>query len=121
MSTLKFEVDPTGSFEGIKKDKLLASTGLLPYFAREVTLSAPESVQEAFDLLMECYGMGYGQDGSGWGTVDSEGMYISESEEDEPLAPLVEFKLTDDISWYVYQYAITGVTDGETTLMARMD
>ena len=79
---MKATIDPLKAYEGIKDDKLLAATGLLPYFAAEVYLTQPESVSEAFSLLMECYGMGYGQDGSGWGTVVDR-VYKSEHEEDE--------------------------------------
>ncbi len=117
---MKVTIDPTESFKGIKHEKLLEATGLLPYFAADVALSEPESVQEAFDMLMECYGMGYGQDGSGWGSVDGT-TYKSEHEGDPDMEPMVTFELTDDISWHVYQYSITAVTDGEQTLMARFD
>ena len=118
---MKIEIDPNGAFKGIKKAKLLEAMGLLPYFAQDVAYSEPESVQEAFDMLMDCYGYGMGQDGSGWGTVDEEGRYISISEEDPALDPLGTFELTEDLTFYVYQYAITAVSDGEKTLMARMD
>ncbi len=117
---MKVTIDPTESFKGIKHEKLLEATGLLPYFAADVALSEPESVQEAFDMLLEAYGMGYGQDGSGWGTIDGT-TYKSEHEGDPDMEPLVAFELTDDITFYVYQYAICGVTDGEEVLMCRMD
>jgi hypothetical protein len=115
------DIDPTGAFKGIKESKLLAACGLLPHFALDVALSTPESVQEAFDMLMDCYQYGMGQDGTGWGTVDEKGMYISEHDEDPDMAPMIAFGLTSDITFYVYQYAICAVTDGETTLMMRMD
>lgn len=114
-------IDPTDSFKGISKSALIAAVGILPYFAAEVSLAGPESVQEAFDMLMECYGCGMGQDGSGWGTVDPDGMYVSEHVGDADLAPLVSFSLSPEITFYVYQYSITAVTDGEVTLIARMD
>jgi hypothetical protein len=69
---------------------------------------------------MEVYGYGFG-DGSGWGTIGPDGTYYSQHEEDAPLAPLGRFKITDDITMYVYQYAIVGVTDGTETLITRMD
>lgn len=122
MNRVDIIIDPQGAYEGVKPERLLQSTGLLALFAEDVAMSEPESVQEAFDMLMECYGYGWGQDGSsGWGTVDSEGTYISAFKEDPPMAPLVRFGLTLDIDFYVYQYSICAVTDGETTLMMRMD
>jgi len=117
---LKVTIDPADQFTGIKPSKLMEATGLLSYFAADVALSAPESVQEAFDMLMEAYGMGHGQDGSGWGTVDGT-TYKSEHDGDPDMEPLVTFELTDTISWHVYQYSITAVTDGKQTLMARFD
>jgi hypothetical protein len=121
MHTMTIDIDPTGNFKGIRPKKLLEACGLLPHFALDVAYSTPEDVQEAFDLLMECYQYGMGQDGLGWGTVDAEGMYISAYEDDPDMAPMVAFGLTEDITFYVYQYAICAVTDGTDTLMMRMD
>lgn len=118
---MKVTIDPLNAFFGIKPEKLLEATGILSYFAADVSLTAPDSVKGAFDDLMECYGMGVGQDGSGWGTVDAGGVYKSEYEEDPDMSPMVTFHLSDTISWHVYQSAITAVTDGEDTLMARFD
>ena len=117
---MKVTVDPLDAYEGIRPAKLLEATGLLPYFAADVALTEPESVKGAFDDLMECYGMGLGQEGSGWGTVDDM-VYKSEHEGDPDMSPLVAFHLTEDIDFLVYQYAICAVTDGKETLMMRMD
>jgi hypothetical protein len=120
MNRVQTHIDPTSNFEGIADKALLAATGLLPHFAADVAMSTPVDVQEAFDMLMECYQYGMGQDGSGWGTVDEDGMYISEHD-DPDMAPMVRFCLTDEIDFLVYQYAICAVTDGTDTLMMRMD
>ena len=117
---LKATNDPLNAYVGIKPSKLMDATGLLPYFAADVALMEPEDAQGAFDDLMECYGMGYGQDGSGWGTV-VDMVYKSEYEEDSDMCPLVVFHLTDEINFLVYQHAICAVTDSNTTLMMRMD
>ena len=113
-------IDPLDAHVGVKNSKLLDATGLLSFFAADAALSEPEDVKEAFDMLMEAYGMGYGQDGSGWGTVD-ELVYKSEHEGDPDMSPLVVFHLTPEIDFIVYQYAICAVTDGKDTLMMRMD
>jgi hypothetical protein len=120
-NVMTVDIDPTKSFKGIKPKKLLEATGLLPHFALDVAYSEPESVSEAFDMLMDCYQYGMGQDGSGWGVVDDKGYYVSEADEDTDMPPLVAFGLTEDITFYVYQYAICAVTDGTDTLMMRMD
>ena len=113
-------VDPMNTYAGIKPRKILESLGLLPYFAAEVHLMEPETVREAFDSLMEVYGFGMGQKGDEWGTVEDM-VYKSGCEGDPDLTPLASFKLTEDIDFLVYQYAICAVTDGTDTLMMRMD
>lgn len=117
---MSYTIDPLKGFEGASKGALLDACGLLPYFAQAVHDTAPESVQEAFDGLMECYKFGGWQDGSGWGTIEDM-VYKSNYMEDPNMKPLVVFHLTDTIDFLVYQHAITGVTDGEETLMMRMD
>jgi hypothetical protein len=118
---MKITPDPQGAYEGVKPTALVRAAGLLPHFALSVYYTKPETVQEAFDLLKEEYGYAMGQKGDEWGTVDSEGMYKSKYKEDPDMAPMVAMALTEDITFYVYQHAITAVTDGKTTLMMRMD
>ena len=113
-------VDPLDGFRDIKEERLIEAIGLLGHFAAEVYLQAPESVEDAFRDLMEVYQMGYGQDGSGWGTVEDM-VYKSEHEGDPDMDPLVAFHLSDTIDFLVYQYAICAVTDGTETLMMRLD
>ena len=115
---LRVTIDPKDAYKGIKPAKLVEACGLLPYFAADVALQAPESVQEAWDGLMECYGFG-DVSSDHWGTV--EDMTYKSSEDDPDMEPLVRFGLSDEIDFLVYQYAIVAVTDGETTMMGRMD
>ena len=117
---LKATIDPSGSFAGIKPSKLYEATGLRSYFAADVALMEPESVEEAFEALMECYGAGFGQDGTGWGTVEDM-VFTSENEDDPDMKPIVAFHLTEEIEFLVYEYAICAVTDGVRTMMMRMD
>ena len=119
---MKTTVDPNGQYKGIAEKKLIQAAGLLPFFAQDVSMSKPDGIQECFDMLMECYGFGMGQDGSGWGTIDPEtGVYTSEHEGDPDMNPLIKFEITPELTWYVYQYAITGLTDGDKTMIVRMD
>lgn len=120
MDVMNITIDPTDSFKGIKDKKLLASCGLILDFAEMVRYQQPETAQQAFDMLMDVYGYGSG-DGSGWGTVDAEGAYRSEYEEDSDLPPIVTLKLGEGIDLNVYQYGIVSVVDKETTLITRMD
>lgn len=115
---MEVTIDPLNAFEGIKDSKLLEACGLLAYFAADVHMMEPESVQEAWDGLMDNYGFG-DVSSDHWGTV--EDMVYKSSEDDPDMKPLARFGLTEDIDFLVYQYAICAVTDGETTIMGRMD
>ena len=115
---LEVIIDPNDAYSGIKPTKLLEASGLLPYFALEAALTQPESLQEAWDTLTECYGFGDSSSAS-WGRI--EGLTYKSSEDDPDLEPMLQFKLTEDISMLVYQYAIVAVTDGTDTIIGRMD
>jgi hypothetical protein len=120
MAEMNVVPDPTGNFKGVRHDKLVMAAGLIPQFAFAVHMSQPETVQEAFDLMMEQYGFGFG-DGTEWGKVDKDGMYVSKHEEDDDMPPMLRMDVTEDISVYFYQYAIVGITDGTDSLITRMD
>jgi hypothetical protein len=120
MAEMNVELDPTGNFKGVKHSRLLAAAGLIPQFAFSVHMSQPVSVQEAFDLMMEQYGFGFGN-GTEWGKVDKDGMYVSKHDEDDDMPPMLRMDVTEDIAVYFYQYAIVGITDGTTSLITRMD
>lgn len=115
---LEVIIDPKDAYAGIKPTKLLEAAGLLPYFALEAALTQPESLQEAWDTLTECYGFG-DSSSAAWGHV--EGLTYKSSEDDPDMEPMLQFKLTEDISFMVYQYAIVAVTDGEGSIVGRMD
>lgn len=116
---LEVVIDPNDAYTGIKPTKLLDAAGLLPYFALEAALTQPESLQAAWDTLTECYGMG-DFSGASWGHV--EGLkYISKHEEDSDMEPMLQFRLTDEIDFLVYRYAIVAVSDGDDSIIGRMD
>jgi hypothetical protein len=116
---MKIEVDPTGTFKGIKKEKLLLACGLLPAFAWGVSFCEPESVFEAYTLLLDEYGFGEGL-GIFEGSTLSEDDVLS-FEGDPDMAPLATFHLTDEIRFNVYQSAMVSVTDDFTHIVSRMD
>lgn len=120
---MQFTVDPNDAYVGVPVIGIIESMGLLPYFAADVHLSKPESMEEACEMLMECYRMGLGEFGDDWGKVTKSGTYVSAHEEDPEMEPLAVFELTPTIRFFVYQSAIVGVYDTEdkTSKMTRMD
>lgn len=114
-------IDPTNSFTDAKPTRLLEACGLIPYFFAEAAVSKPKTAKEAFDIVMEAYGWGFGQDGSGWGTVDEKGMYVSSFEDDEDMAPLLSIEMAQGITGYIYQYGITAIKGPDSTFIARID
>ncbi len=121
MINVTANTDPLGQFKGIKPNKLIEATGLIPHFIQDVALSDPMDAQEAFELMIECYGFG-GEDtlAGGKGEVTEEGVY--RYPEDPDLYPLVSFTITEqDIEILVYQYGFVVVRDEDNTLMVRMD
>jgi hypothetical protein len=117
----KTTLDPNGAFEGVPSKGLYASLGLIPAFCHAVALSSPVSVREAFDMLMDEYGYGSG-DGTKWkATIRADGTLVSDYDEDPDLPPWALYNLTEDIKVYQYQSGIISVTDGNDTLITRMD
>jgi hypothetical protein len=110
--------DPTGTFTGIKHNKLLAACGLLPYFVQEAALSGPLDATDTMEVLKECYGFPAAE--MSGGKVTKDGTYQYPDEPD--MAPMVSFKIdATDTEVLVYQLAIVAVRDSETTLITRMD
>lgn len=119
---MKTIFDPNKAYAEMSEEKLFEVCGLLPFFAQDVSFSEPDDIQECFDMLMDCYGYGMGQDSSGWGTIDPEtGVYASDDKRDPDMDPLIKFELTPELTWYVYQYSITALTDGSKSMIVRMD
>jgi hypothetical protein len=117
IQSIAVKVDPTSHFKGVPQARLLGALGIVPSFVAYAANVAPETTARAMmDAMGEAYGF-YMGDMEG-GTVDAEGVYSYP--EDEPLYPLVRWKL-DDVTVYMYQYAIVAVQDKDTTIITRMD
>jgi len=115
------EVDPSGTFEGIKKEKLLAACGLIPYFVQEAALSGPLTATEVMDVMQECYGFpSLDMLEGGKGEVSEDGQY--RYPEDPPMDPMVKWTMDGTgVEVLMYQYAFVCVRDDETTQLVRMD
>lgn len=123
MINTEITVDPLGTYKGIKHGKLLAATGMIPYFIQEAALSDPLDATEAFHMLVESYGFG-GTDmlPEGKGKVLKDGTFTYP--EDPDLAPMVSFIIQgqkDEIEILVFQYGYVVVRDLANTHMVRMD
>ncbi len=116
-------IDPLEAFVGVKHSRLIAATGLIPYFVQDVAMSVPTEAQEAYDMLGECYGFPMNNMlASGEGEVSDEGVYSFPG--DKNMSPMVKWTINgekDTIEILMYQYAFVVVRDKATTLMTRMD
>jgi hypothetical protein len=117
ITSIAAKVDPTSHFKGVPQSRLVEALGIVPSFVAYAAVEAPEVTARAvLDAMAEAYGF-YMGDMEG-GTVDAEGVY--QYPDDPPLYPLVRWKL-DDVTVYMYQYAIVAVQDKDTTIVTRMD
>jgi len=123
LSGLEHTLDPNDAYTGVPAGSITEALGILPHFATSVHLSSPESLEEAGDMLMDCYQMGLVPFGDDWGTISEKGVYISKYEEDRDMHPLAVFELTPTIRFFVYQSAIVGLYDTENKVskMNRFD
>ena len=124
MINVRIKTDPQDHYKGIKPAKLIEAAGLIPFFIQDVALSDPRDAQEAFELMIECYGFGgYDVLEGGKGSIGKDGVFVYP--EDPDLYPTLSYTMkseTDkDIEILVYQYGYVVVRDETTTLMVRMD
>jgi hypothetical protein len=115
--------DPLQQFKGVPQGRLIAATGLIPFFVQDVAMSVPLDATEAFDMMLECYGYG-GKDTlpTSAGEVQKDGTYTHP--EDTDLAPMVSWKFEgekDTIEVLMYQHELVVVRDKARTHMTRMD
>ena len=117
IQTIAVKVDPTGQYKKVPKQRLVDALGIVPSFVSYAAVEAPEATARAvLDAMAEAYGF-YMGDMEG-GTVDAEGVY--QYPDDPPLYPLVRWTL-DNVTVYMYQFAIVAVQDEDTTIVTRMD
>ena len=112
-------VDPLNGYPEAKPRALFDATGLIPYFVAEA--SEEETAKTALATMNQVYGFGLGDDYNmldHGGKVDHDGRYKYPG--DPELVPLVQFETTYVTVW-VYEYGLVAVTDGQDTIMQRMD
>ena len=63
-----------------------------------------EAMDEVYGMGGFCYPFG--------GTLDAEGIYRADNDEDEPLQPLARFGFEGRVFCFVYEYGITAVRIG---------
>jgi len=118
IQSIAVKVDPTGQYKNVARHRLVDALGIVPSFVSYAAVEATEPTARAvLDAMAEAYGF-YMGDMEG-GTVDAEGVY--QYPDDPPLYPLVRWKLDDDVTVYMYQFAIVAVQDKDTTIITRMD
>ena len=115
--------DPLQQFKGVPQGRLIAATGLIPFFVQDVAMSVPVDATEAFDMMVECYGFP-AEDmlPKGKGEVSDRGVYSYP--EDPDLHPMVSWKFEgekDTIEVLMFQHAFVVVRDKARTHMTRMD
>lgn len=122
MLSYAHKIDPTGFFEstGATNPRIIESLGIVPVFVAEAaTRGTPSEAtpRSVLDDMAQAYGF-YMGDMEG-GTVTPEGIY--QYPEDKDLHPLMQWTLDDSVVIYMYKYAIIALTDGERTIITRMD
>ena len=122
MLSYAHKVDPTGYFEtkGATKPRLIEALGIVPAFVAEAaTHGTPSEAtpRSVLDDMAKAYGF-YMGDMEG-GVVTPEGIY--QYPEDPDLHPLIQWTLDDSVVIYMYEHAIIALTDGERTIITRMD
>ena len=118
ITSIATHLDPTNHHEGVPDSRLIEALGIVPSFVAYAAVEHTEATARAIlDAMAEAYGF-YMGDMEG-GTVDAEGVY--QYPDDPPLYPLVRWKLDDDVTVYMYQFAIVAVQDKDNTIITRMD
>lgn len=114
-------IDPTKSFAGANKDRILDACGLIPMFVVDAFSAGKATTKDVYGSMVESYGFG-DMSSTDWGTVEPDGTYVSSYDEDEDLKPLIELSFPENpVKVYVYQYAIVAVVDPDNTIISRMD
>lgn len=109
------KIDPRNKHSNVTREDMLSMLGFIPYWLN------PADPRPAKEQLEEKYGLGPLFDMK---ATIVNGVYHSESAEDDddPLWPLAEIPLHDDVI-YIYEYGIVGIVNTQTgeTFTTRMD
>ena len=114
-------MDPTYHYreERVPMRRIVDAMGILPLLAESVSKEAPETVQEAVELMAIQYGFGALFDFGDKATVTPEGVY--KYPEDPDLYPFVLYPLSDTVELLIYPHAICVLRSDTETFVTRMD
>jgi len=95
---------------------IVEACGMIPDFFCEACVSVSngelglslDNICEAMDEVYRFGGFGYP-----WrGTLDADGTYLPDNDDDRPLKPLARFGFEGRVFCYVYHYGVTAVRIG---------
>ena len=95
---------------------IIEACGIIPDFFCEACVAVSNgelglSLDGICEAMDEVYG--FGGFGYPWrGTLDADGTYRADNDEDEPLQPLARFGFEGRVFCFVYDYGITAVRIG---------
>lgn len=117
------EIDPNEYHirKGASPKRLREACGLIPEFYLEAAMRGNETAQELYDAMTSIYGFGSYEEAFRGGSVDSDGVYQSQFEEDPPMVPLLKLGGEGYATLYIYQHAMLALVDDEKTIVTRMD
>lgn len=95
---------------------IVEACGIIPdFFCAACCEASTGEIGLTLDGICEAMDEAYGFGGFGYpwrGTLDHEGTYHADNEEDEPMRPLARFGFEGRVFCYVYDYGVTAVRIG---------
>jgi hypothetical protein len=123
---IQMKIDPLKDFGSAPREHVIEACGVLPNWVAEwyVMRATAQRIGEDFDVTLkdhldQRYGFGlYEFTGS---TVDEDGTYHADNDEDPPLKPLITIDMDDLGKFHQYQYAICAIPVDGGYFVTRMD
>ena len=120
---LQWTIDPTASYD-FSREELKEMCGIIPdFFAEAVLQEKAGTIEEAAQVMGDCYQMGGFNQYPFSGTLDIDGIYHGDG--DDPLPPLLKLRALDDpddnVTCYVYPHGIVAVATLHDSKIARFD
>lgn len=122
MITTELTPDPCKAYTDWSKDDLYEACGLIPYFFLDGLLDSEIDREKMLEHMEKSYGFPVTK----WtnATLDVDGVYQSEFEEDPPLRPYCKFVASREgqppLTLYVYPYGILALRQDGDHVVTRM-